>query len=418
MKPDLGKLTSSRRGWTILATTFTTLAVIYGLWYSYSVFLVVFIREFGWSRSLVAGAFSVFSAVHGGLGPLIGWMLWRVGPRRLMLVGGIVMGIGLGLTAQTTVWWHLYLAFGGITALGISLTGWVPLVVLVQGWFPDRFGTAMGIASAGIGMGILGFVPLSQLLVDCCGWRWTFRILAALTVCWVLPAAFWLVQDPPAIGRVSSSPRESRETAASTGYWTLAAAVRTWRFWGLAGVYFMGNFVTQMLMIHQVAYLVDHGVAALLAATVGGMVGLISIVAKIGWGIFSDRYGRELAYSLATGCVVASIGFLVLAGRDPTSSLPYAYAVFMAFGYGVLSGVFPAVASDLYGGRGFSTIYGALYTVICLALASGPWAAGQVFDSTGSYAMAFWIGLAMAVLSQALLWVVAPRRPNPPPTIH
>jgi MFS family permease len=90
----------------------------------------------------------------------------------------------------------------------------------------------------------------------------------------------------------------------------------------------------------------------------------------------------------------------------------------MAFGYGVLSPVFPAAASDLFSGPGFSTIYGALYTVICLALASGPWIAGQVFDLTGSYAGALWIGLGMAVVSPALLWLVAPRRPNPPPGIH
>jgi MFS family permease len=81
----------------------------------------------------------------------------------------------------------------------------------------------------------------------------------------------------------------------------------------------------------------------------------------------------------------------------------------------VLSPVFPAVASDLFGGPGFSTIYGALYTVICLALAAGPRVAGRIFDLTGSYAMALWVGLAMAVVSPALLWAVGPRRPNPPP---
>ena len=418
MKPHQGTPASSRRGWVILATSFVTLAVIYGIWYSYSVFLVALVREFGWSRSLVAGAFSVFSMVHGGLGPLVGWMLLRVGPRRLMLVGAGVMGLGLALTARTAAWWHLYLAFGGITALGISLVGWVPLVVLVRGWFPDRFGTAMGIASAGIGVGILGFVPLSQLLIEWWGWRWTFRILGALTVAWILPAAFWLVQDPPALMTATPGRRRTDAAAGSEAYWTLAGAMGTWRFWGLATVYFMGNFVTQMLMIHQVAYLVDHGVPALTAATVGGVVGLISIGGKMGWGAFSDRAGRELAYSLASGCVVASIGLLVLAGRYPTSALPYVYAVLIGLGYSVLSAVFPAVASDLYGGAGFSTIYGTLYTVICSALAAGPWAAGYIFDVTGRYALALWIGLAMAVVAPGLLWIVAPRRPNPPPAIY
>ena len=408
----------SRRGWTILATSFFTLAVIYGVWYSYSVFLVAFIREFGWSRSLVSGGFAVFSLIHGGLGPPVGWLLRRAGPRRVILAGVGVMALGLCLTAQTTAWWHLYLAFGGITALGISLNGWIPQVVLVQGWFPDRVGSAMGIASAGIGVGIFAFVPLCQLLIDWFGWRWTFGILAAMTVGWGLPSALWLIQDPPAFPSASSGAREAPAPAESGAYWTLATAITSWRFWGLASVYFMGNFVTQMLMIHQVAYLVDHGMPPMIAATVGGAVGLVSIGAKLGWGVLSDRTSRELAYTLAAGCIVASIGLLVLAGRHPASSLPYIYAVLMAFGYGVLSPVFPAAASDLFSGPGFSTIYGALYTVICLALASGPWIAGQVFDLTGSYAGALWIGLGMAVVSPALLWLVAPRRPNPPPGIH
>ncbi|MBI4571962.1 MAG: MFS transporter [candidate division NC10 bacterium] len=347
-----------------------------GLGESYSVFLVALVREFGWSRSLVTGAFSFLSLIHGGLGPVIGWILRRVGPRRVILVGVVVMAIGLVLSAETTTWWHLYMAFGVITALGISLNGWVPLVVLVRGWFPHRVGTAMGIASAGIGAGIFGFVPLSQILIDGVGWRWTFRVLAVVTVGWGLPAAFWLVKDPPSFEEGSFGPHRPEALASAGGYWTLAAAVRSRRFWGLAGVYFMGNCVTQMLMIHQVAYLVDHGVPALIAATVGGAVGLVSIGAN---------------------------------------SLPYLYALLIGLGYSVLSPVFPAVASDLFGGPGFSTIYGALYTVICLALASGPWAAGRIFDLTGSYATALWVGLAMAVVSPALLWVVGPRRPNPPP---
>jgi len=181
----------------------------------------------------------------------------------------------------------------------------------------------------------------------------------------------------------------------------------------VAGVYFTGNFATQMLMVHQVAYLVDHGVPTMLAATVGGAVGLVSIGGKVGWGMLSDRAGRELACTLAFGCVAASIGVLVLAGRYPASWIPFAYAVLIGLGYSVLSPVFPAVASDLFGGPGFSTIYGTLYAVICLGLAAGAWSAGEIFDLTASYALALWIALAMALLAPALVWAVAPRRQNP-----
>ena len=407
----------SRRKWIVVGTTFVTLAVLYGAWYSYSVFLVALLKEFGLSRSLVAGAFSLFVLVHGLCGPVIGWFLRVAGPRRVILVGACVMVIGLTLTAETTEWWHLYVGFGGISAVGMGLAGWIPAVILMHGWFPARVATMVGIASAGIGIGIFALVPLAQFLIDRVGWRWAYRVLAVLIVGWVLPATLWLIRDPP-VGEVANASPASRTAPAAREarpYWTLAAAVKRWRFWGLATNFFAGNFVTQMIMIHQVAYLVDQGVPALTAAVVGGASGLFSIGGKVGWGWFSDRTNRELAYSLAFGCLIASIGVLVLAGHHQTLFLLYLYALLIGLGYGVMAPVPPAIANDLYGGPGFSTIFGGLYTANCLGLAAGTWSAGKIFDSTGSYAVALWIGLAMAVLAPALLWVVGPRHPNPPP---
>ncbi|HWU41108.1 MAG TPA: MFS transporter [Candidatus Acidoferrum sp.] len=417
MKVDRDAEQQARRGWIVLATTFMTLVVTYGAWYSYSVFLVALLREFGWKRSLVAGAFSTFVLVSGLCSPVVGWLLRVAGPRRPILVGAAVLALGLCLTAQTTEWWHLYLAFGGLSAIGMSLASWIPAVVLIRGWFPTRVATMMGIVSAGIGIGIFGLVPLAQWLTDRVGWRWAYRILAGLIVGWVIPATIGLVRDPPSVERIPRSPEFPTELGVSTQrpYWTLGAAVRSWRFWGLAANFFTGNFVTQMLMIHQVAYLVDHRVPAFIAAAVGGASGLVSIVGKIGWGWLADRTNRELTYSLAFVCVALSIGALVLAGMYPVSALLYLYAGLIGVGYGVMAPVPPAVASDLFGGPGFSTIFGTVYVVTCLGLATGTWSAGEIFDRTGSYAGALWLGLLMTATSPTLLWFVAPRRPNPPP---
>jgi MFS family permease len=297
----------------------------------------------------------------------------------------------------------------------MSLAGWIPAVVLVRGWFPTRVGTMIGVASAGIGIGIFGLVPLAQLLIDWLGWRWAYRLLAALIVGWVVPATLGLVRDPPPVEAPQPSSGDKTGPASGRPHWALAAAVRSWRFWGLAGNYFTGNFVTQMLMIHQVAYLVDHGVPPLTAAAVGGAVGLTSIAGKIGWGWLSDRTNREMAYGLAFLCVALSIGGLVLAGMYPTSFLLYLYPVLVGLGYGVMAPVPPAAASDLFGGPGFPTIFGVLYVVTCLGLAVGTWSAGAIFDRTGSYAVALWLALVMTGLAPAFLWFVAPRRPNPPP---
>jgi len=407
---------SSRRGWIVIGVTFISLGLVYGIWYSYSVFLVAFLREFGWSRSLVAGAFSVFVLVHGCMSPVAGWVGDRVGARRLIMAGGCALGCGLLLASLTSEWWHLYLAFGVVTAIGVGASGWVASVTLVQGWFPDRVGTALGIASAGIGLGIFGLVPFIQFLIDKIGWRWAFRVLAAMLVGFILPAVFCLVRDPPRHEgiRSGSHPRRGQQSVAGA-YWTLYAALRDWRFWGLGGVFALGNLGTQMLLVHQVAYLADHGVSLAVGAAAAGLVGLVSIPGKMGWGILSDRTNREVAYTLAFASFIASLGVLVLAGRYPGSGLVYLYAVLVSLGYSATAPLTPASASDLFGGPRFSTIFGTLHIGNSLGAAAGAWIAGQIFDWTRSYVGALWLAFATGIVAPLLLWIVAPRRPHPPP---
>lgn len=400
-----------------VVVTFVTLGVTYGVWYSYSVFLVALLKEFGWSRSILAGAFSVFVIVHGLSGPPLGWLVERLGPRRVILTGSALTGVGLALAAETRAPWQLYLSFGVIAAAGVSSSGWVPSVILVRGWFPSRIGTALGIASAGIGVGIFALVPFAQILIDHVGWRWALRALGLLVTGWVIPATTLLVRDPGA-PRIEISPRSAAASPArapAAPHWTLAAALRSWRFWTVGGVFIAGSFATQTLLVHQVVYLVDHGVTALAAAAVVGVVGLASVAGKTGWGALSDRFGREPAYTLAFACVLASVGVLAAIGTRPGRLLPYAYAVLIGLGYAATAPLTPAVASDLFGGPRFPRIFGVLHSTNSLGGAAGAWAAGCIFDATGSYALVLWVTALMAVFAPALLWLAAPRRPNPPP---
>ena len=155
------------------------------------------LREFGWSRSVLAGAFSIFTLVHGAAGLPLGWLADRVGPRRLVLVGGALLGLALCLDGAATRPWHLYVTFGLLTSAGVALAGWVPAVILVQRWFPHRVGTAIGITSSGIGTGIFLVVPTCQWLIDTVGWRWAWRIAGIVVCAWIVPAALFLVKDPP-----------------------------------------------------------------------------------------------------------------------------------------------------------------------------------------------------------------------------
>jgi MFS family permease len=399
----------------VLVATFVTLGLAYGFWYSYSVFLVAFLREFGWSRSIVAGAFSLLVVVHGLTGPPLGWLVERFGPRTVIAAGGVILAAGLLAGAHVTAVWQLYATFGVLAALGVSAAGWVPAVVLVRGWFPAQVGTAIGAVSAGIGVGIFALVPFTQLLIDWLGWRWALRALAVLMVAWIVPATLLLVRDARPRGTATAAATSAAGSAASRPHWTLRTAMRTWRFWATGIVFFAGSASTQMLLVHQVAYLVDHGVSGLVAATVVGVVGICSIAGKTGWGTLSDRIGREPTYSLAFGCVALSVGLLTLAGAYPRTLLPYVYAAFIGVGYAATAPLTPAIASDLFGGLRFARIFGTLHFTNSLGGALGAWVAGRIFDASGSYALALPIAAAMAVLAPALLWFVAPRHPNPAP---
>ena len=399
----------------VLVATFVTLGLAYGFWYSYSVFLVAFAREFGWSRGVVAGAFSLLVVMHGLSGPLLGWLVERFGPRAVIATGGALLAVSLLVGAHITEVWHLYVVIGVLAALGVSASGWVPSVVLIRGWFPARVGTALGFVSAGIGVGIFALVPFAQLLIDQFGWRWALRTLAVIVGVWVVPATLLLVRG---VGEVRGAARAAAAASPGGGmsraYWTLASAVRTWRFWATGLVFFAGSAATQMLMVHQVAYLVDHGVPALVGATVVGVVGVSSIAGKTGWGMLSDRIGREPTYSLAFGCVALSVVVLALAGAHPRTVLPYVYAILIGVGYAVTAPLTPAIASDLFGGPRFARIFGTLHFANSLGGALGAWIAGRIFDATGSYALALPIAASMALVAPGLLWIVAPRRPNLP----
>jgi MFS family permease len=178
MPPDPPSSPASRApAYRALAVTVITLALAYGVWYAYSVFLVALLKEFGWSRSVLAGAFSVFTLVSGGAGPVLGALADRFGPRRLILAGGALLAASLWADSYVTRAWHLYVGFGLLTAIGVSTAGWTPAVVMVQRQFSARLGLALGIAGSGVGLGIFLVVPLCQALIDAFGWRWAFRAL-------------------------------------------------------------------------------------------------------------------------------------------------------------------------------------------------------------------------------------------------
>jgi MFS family permease len=420
-RPATSTRATSHRTYVSLGVTCITLAIAYGVWYAYSVFLVALLREFGWTRSVLGGAFSVFTLVNGAANSVLGWLVDRLGPRRLVVAGGAILAAGLWADSLIQTPAQLYLAFGVLTAVGVATAGWTPAVLLVQRDFPDRLGLALGIAGAGIGLGISGVVPLCQALIDALGWRSAFRVLSLVAAVWIIPVTWWVVAEGPAGPRPPLDPAatpggpDQRRPPRATGAITLAMALATVGFWMIAIAKFLGNIGTQALHVHQAAYLVDHGSTPRLAATVVSVVGAASMVGKIGGGWLSDVLRREVVYVLGMASVIAGIGVLGLVATQPFVLLAYLYAVLFGLGYAVTASLVPAMMSDRFRGPHFGAIFGVGQVGSAIGSALGAWLAGRIFDATGSYAIAFTAAAVATAAAAGCAWIIRlPPRTSPP----
>jgi MFS family permease len=413
-------LTPISKRYAALGVIALTLALAYGIWYSYSVILVALLDEFGWSRSVLAGAFSVFTIVHGGLNPWIGALCARAGGLRVMAFGGAAMGLTLFADSFISTPLELYLGFGVATALAVAAAGWIPALVYVQREYQDRLGFSIGIVSSGVGVGMLLVVPLAQLLIDAFGWRTAFQVLGLISVVWIVPSSLWLMRQPTreAENRGQSPINQNQEKSGSDPDFrgaTLREAMRTQPFWLLVAAFFFGNLCSQTLHVHQVAYLVDHGLAAIVAASVVGVVGLSSIAGKTGGGWLSDRMERELVYVAGIAIMSAAALVLLALGAAPTRWGAYGYAVLLGLGYSVTASLIPAMVSDRFSGAHFGAIVGVGLMGSAAGSALGPLLAGLLYDVTGSYTLPFLIAAGCGVVAGVAGWKARSLRKFPRP---
>jgi MFS family permease len=296
------------------------------------------------------------------------------------------------------------------TAIAVAAAGWVPAIVQVQRDFQDKLGLALGIVSSGVGLGMLVVVPLTQLLIDAYGWRTAFRVLAVVCVVWIVPSSLFMLRRPRETPR--QGPVRSNLERSNPDHSTLAEAVRGQPFWLMLAAYFFGNVCSQTMHVHQVAYLVDQGVTAIVAASVVSMVGAASIAGKIGGGWLSDRMEREVVYMGGITIMLCAVAALALVGGPlaaraagaPAHWAIYGYAVLLGVGYSATASLIPAMVSDRFGGRHFGAIVGMGLMGSAVGSALGPWMAGYLFDLTGTYMPAFAIAAGCGVAAGAAGW--------------
>src|SRR3954449_7539341 len=182
-------LTTSR-AWLILGSAFLAFTVGASVMHSYTVFLLAFVADFGWSRAESSLAYSVGQLVGGFSSPFVGNLVDRLGTRRMVLLGAALLVIGLVGSAQADALWQVVLLYGVVMTFGANCVGMLVFVPLASRLFPKRRGMAISVLQSANGFGRAASAPASQMLITGLGWRGAYMVSAAVAAAVLLPLAF------------------------------------------------------------------------------------------------------------------------------------------------------------------------------------------------------------------------------------
>ena len=409
-------------GWVVVAVAFVTMGIGVNARTAFSLLFPPILDEFGWERGLTAGAFALGFIISALGAPFLGVLMDRKGPRWMISLGVVLVGAGMALAPFITAPWHLYLTLGFLVSGGSVALAYSGHALFLPNWFVRRRGLAVGIAFSGVGIASIVIFPWLQTLIVARGWRYAC-VAVAILVFALFPLNLLQRRRPEDLGLLPDGDAAPTAAAGARGHaanvvdpvwasveWTLPRAIRTARFWWLAVGFFAGLWAWYAVQVHQTRYLIDIGFAPQTAALALGLVPFIGIPGTIVLGHLSDRLGREMGWSLGAGGFALCYLMLLVLREYPTAAALYAMVIAQGLlGYG-LATVFGAIPSEIFHGKRYATIFGALNMAAVGGGGVGPWVTGAIYDRTGSYTIAWWLSIGFCALSIFCIWRAAPRK--------
>lgn len=386
-------------------------------------FIIPLSNEFGWSRTQISVAFSVARLESGLLGPLEGYFVDRIGPRRLMLVGIPLMGLGYILLRYVNTYAAFFLIYVFAIALGNSLGMSTPMTAAVANWFRKKRGLAFGIMWSGVGIGGL-LVPGVAWLIANFGWRDAATILGAFIIIIGVPIASIMRHRPeqygylpdgeqPVTSNAENGSRQPIEPDLSEDF-TAHEALRTSSFWFLTLSIAARSLVSGGVGLHLVPFFVGLGASPISAGILAGSVGVMSIPGRFGLSAAGDFLNKR--YIMAVSLVAMTVA-LVFMARSTSISAAIPFLVLYSISQGGISVIPQSLIADYFGRRSYATIQGFRSTIQMGGIVIGPIVSGYVFDQTGSYENAF-MGFGAATILSMFLVILAkpPKRKTPTPS--
>jgi MFS family permease len=363
---------------------------------SFTVFVVPLAQDFGWPRADVVSIYSVYALASGLVGPFVGRIFDRSGPRVVYALGLGLLGGSLSLAALGQSLWQLQATAGLGIGIAATCLGNVPNIALLSRWYGKRLVTAASIVFSAYGFGILIFVPLAQLLIESFGWRGAYHWLGGALLALLVP----LLLLPWRLFR-GGHPDLARAGAARAGAdlgsgYTLLQAMRHSGFWGLFCTFFFTSVGMFDIAVEVVAYLRDAGFAPMQAAAAWGVAGALLPFGMIAVSWLDGVIGRRPSVLLSYVVTLSGVVMLWALSLHPSLWLLGGFVLCFGSTLGSRGPLISTTAMHLFRGRAVATIFGAITIGSGVGQAVGSWAGGLLHDWSGGYNLV--IGFAIVSL--------------------
>jgi len=381
-------------GWGVLAAAFTGVMVSFApiVPYTFSLFLDPLHAAFGWKREAMGGAFALAAITVALVSPLIGMLLDRLPPRRIILPAILIFAVALATLSRLTSHIVQFYATFFIIGLVANATAQFAYTRTILTWFTTHRGMALALLLTGSGIGSILIPPLAEWMIQHHGWRSGFLLLGGIAILG-FPLTAMLVRNRPEAAVVRS------EHHADIGM-TVPGALRTAAFWILAFITILSAFSENGLVTNLASILTQHGVLATTAALALSIRGGAGIIGRLGIGLAIDRVSPERIQSFVLALAAAGTLILAFAGSAWVALLG---AAVLGVGLGSEADVGPYLLARYFGRRHFSVLYGLTWTAYAIGGATGPLWIGHMYDRAGAYMPRFIVYLAAVAFGAVIL---------------
>lgn len=406
-------------GWWIVATTLFIATYTGGVvFFGFTAIFEPIANEFGWDYAQISFAASLRGLEMGLLSPLVGIMVDRWGPRKLIMGGLSIVALGLLLLSQTNSLAMFYIAFG-VVAVGVSASTTTVLMAAVANWFRKKLSLAIGIATCGFGLGGL-LVPVIVRLVDLYEWRMTLIILALSALVFWLPSTILIRDKPEQYGFLPDGEESTTAVKIKSAVPTptveagnrLKEVLKNRAFWHISLAFTAQMTVLMAVITHVMPYLSSVGVARSTSSLVAMAIPLVSIPGRLGTGWLGDKLNKKwVTVSAFILMILGLVGFEYATVERSWLLVPFLFLFGVSFGGSVPMRI--SLLMEYFGRRKFGTVLGFMLGIIALVSMIGPPFAGWIYDTWGSY-QGTWLAFAvLAFVGLVIMATIPPARTTP-----